>query len=119
MSPLPLRLIKSTHQKVKISSKCLHKYNFLRLRTNNRRHHIRRLLVHIDPRRIRVILQRLEMSCYALGGPCCEVLVYALRDAAGLDAQGVAAEVDGLVVGVDVCFVDPWTLLGSEIKGIG
>lgn len=42
------------------------------------------------------------MACYALGSPCCEVLVDAFWDAAGLQTQGVAAEVDGLVVRVDV-----------------
>lgn len=42
------------------------------------------------------------MTCYALRGPCCEVLVDALWDAAGLETEAVAAEVDGLVVGVDV-----------------
>lgn len=46
------------------------------------------------------------MACNALRCPCCQVLVDTLWDAAGLDTETVTAEVDGLVVRVDVWSIE-------------
>ena len=106
MSPLDIRLIKGAHQKMDICRQRLHHAHLLSLRSNNRRNHIRGLLIHIYPCWVCVVFHGLEMAGYALRGPCCEVLPNALWDAAGLETERVAAEVDGLVVGVNVWCVD-------------
>lgn len=106
VSSLLVWLIERTHQKVQVSSKRLHQRHLLRLCAHNRCHHISRLLIHINPCRVWVVLQSLKVASYSLGCPCCEILANALWHAARLDAQGVATQVDRLIVRVDVWLID-------------
>lgn len=101
MPPANIRPIKRRHQQVQVRRQRLHHRNLIHARTHNRRHHLGRPRIHVQPRRQRRVAQRLEVALDALRAPGREVLLDARCGALGLEAERVADQVDGLIIVCD------------------
>lgn len=98
MSPLLLRPIKRRKNEMQIRRQRLHHRDLRRRRPHNGRHSLRRRIIGVQPCWEGGVGQGLEVALYALRGPGGEVLLETLGDAARLQTEGVAAEVDAFVV---------------------
>lgn len=65
---------------------------------NDGSHHLGCLGINVEPCRKGRVVQRLEVALDAPCRPCCEVLLYPLRRALGLQTERVAAEVGAFLL---------------------
>lgn len=86
LKPPLRRPIKAPQQHMDIRRQRTHNSNLTLQRTNNRRHKPRSSLIDIDKWREELVLVGGEMSGYAFGCPCSEVVFDVLLGAAGLEA---------------------------------
>ncbi len=90
--------IEGRHEQVEVGCQRLHHCHLGLGGANDRGNELRCSLVCIEPSRERRRLERLEVALDSLGSPSREVLVDACLGPLGLEAQGVPAEVDALVI---------------------
>ena len=94
MPPPPFRAIERREQEMQIRRQRLHDGDLFRRGADDGGHGARGRLVGVQPGRQRGVGEGLEVALHALRGPRGEELGEARGDAAGLEAEGVAAEVD-------------------------
>lgn len=96
--PFWVWMIEGGQQQVKVACKSLHHSHLRRFCANNRRDHLCRFLVGIQPCWQRRIIQELEMALDPLRTPCVQILLDSGRSPLGLQTQRVATEVGRLVL---------------------
>lgn len=96
--PVDVRPVEGRHEQVKVGCQRLHHRDLGLRGAHDRGDELRGLLVGIEPSRERRRLEGLEVALDSLGSPGREVLVDACLGPLGLEAQGVPAEVDALVI---------------------
>lgn len=92
--PVNIRAIESRKNKMQIRRQRLHNRNLRRRSPHKGSHSLRSRIVGVQPCWERRVSQGLEVALHALRGPGGEELLEALGDAARLQTEGVAAEVD-------------------------
>ena len=95
---IDIRPIKRRQNKMQIRRQRLHDRNLRRRSPHKGRHSLRRRIISVQPRRQRGVGEGLEVALHALRRPGGQVLVQARGDAAGLQTERVAAQVDAFVM---------------------
>jgi hypothetical protein len=99
--PVDVGLVKGRHEQVEVGRQRLHHGDFRLGGAHDRGDELGGLLVGVEPGRERGLIEGLEVPLDALGRPCREILADTGLGPLGLEAQGVPAEVDALVRGIN------------------